>query len=260
MLTNQEKDSYRLRFRRFQQSREKYFAPKIKKALLAQYQTVVNNVDLGTSAIDLINAADMAVLINELYYDAATVYGAKIRSDLNRQKARMPIGFSEQMRGLIKAYFQTDILNTSQGITETTKDLIRKVFTEAYEKGLGIDDIVSQLANTELSAVRARLIARTETVVSANRGAEFVAKNTGLKLNKEWLSATDNRTRRDHLLENGQIVAMNGYFNVGGYDMQIPGDKGGKDGKLAVPAKQIVNCRCCCLFEPIRDNGRLVRV
>lgn len=259
-MTNDEKNAYRLRFHRFQKSRQKFFAPKIKAALLAQYQTVINNIELGPAAIDLINATDLTIIINNLYYDAATVYGAKIRSDFNRLKARMPIGFSEQMAELIRAYFQTDILNTSLGITETTKDLIRKVFTEAYAKGLGIDDIIKQLENTELSAVRARMIARTETVVSANRGAEFVAKQTGLRMNKEWLSAIDDRTRRDHLIQNGQIVAMDDYFNVGGYDMAIPGDKGGKDGKPSVPAKEVVNCRCCALFIPLRDNGKLVRV
>lgn len=259
-MTQQEKDNYRQRFSSFQQSREKFFAPKLKRALLAQYQTVINNVELGSAAIELINATDITIIINDLYYDAATVYGAKIRADLNRQKARMPIGFSEEMAALIRAYFQTDILNTSQGITETTKNLIRKVFTEAYELGLGIDDIVAKLGNTELSAVRARMIARTETVVSANRGAQFVAKNSGFLLSKEWLSARDNRTRRDHLAENGQIVPMDGFFNVGGYEMAVPGDKGGKDGQSVVPASQIVNCRCTVLYQPIKVNGRLVRV
>lgn len=259
-MTPEEKDNYRLRFRRFQQSREKYFAPKIKKALLAQIQTVINNVELGPSAIDLINATDLTILINELYYDAATVYGAKIRSDLNRQKARMPIGFSEQMEQLIKDYFQTDILNTSQGITEKTKNLIREVFTKAYAQGLGIDDIVKKLENTELSEVRARRIARTETVTASNQGAIFVGKQTGLLLTKEWLSAKDNRVRRDHLLEDGQIVAMDGYFNVGGFDMSQPGDRGGKDGKLPVPARNVCNCRCCILLNPVRENGKLIRV
>jgi uncharacterized protein with gpF-like domain len=259
-MTNQEKNEYRLRFHRFQKSREKFFAPKIFAALQAQYQSVINNISQGQdAAINSINPAGITQIIQQLYYDAATVYGAKIRSDLNRQKARMPIGFSEQMEALIRAYFQTDILNTSIGIAVTTKDLIRQVFTDAYAKGLGIDDIIKQLENTELSRQRARLIARTETVTAANQGAIFVGKNTGLKLNKEWLATNDKRTRRDHVLQNGQIVGQDDYFVVGGYEMAQPGDRGGKDGKPDVPAREVVNCRCCVLLNPIRENGKLVR-
>lgn len=259
-MTNQEKNEYRLRFRRFQQSREKFYAPKLKAALIAQYKTVIDNISLGIAAADLIDPTVIAVIINDLYYDAATVYGAKIRADLNRLKARMPIGFSEQMAQLVRDYFAADILNTSLGITETTKDLIRKVFTEAYEKGLSIDDIVQLLQNTELSAIRSRLIARTETVKTANAGADFVAKDSGLVLRKEWLATYDDRTRSHHAHVNGQIVAMDGFFLVGGYEMKYPGDVGGKDGKPKVPVKELANCRCCQLYEPVRENGKLVRV
>lgn len=260
IMNQQKKREYYKRFSRFQQSREKKFAPKIFKAIRSQYQFVIDNVQKGYTAIDLINHFDLKPIIESIYLDAATVYGAKIRADLNRQKARMPIGFNEQMYQLIRQYFASDILNTSAGITETTKELIRKVFAEAYAQGLGFDDIVEKLKDTELSQVRSRMIARTETVTAANQGAVFAAQQTGLKLKKEWLATIDNRTRHDHLFENGKTVAMDEYFSVGGYDMFQPGDRGGKNGKPKVAPKEIINCRCTVLFEPVRENGSLVRV
>ena len=153
----------------------------------------------------------------------------------------------------IVEYFGTDILNTSIGITDTTKMLIRNILTEAYKEGWDYDKIVGLLQATELSRVRARMIARTETVTAANTGAILVAKETGLKLKKEWLSAMDNRTRRDHLYVNGTVINMDEYFNVGGYQMYQPGDRGGKDGRPEVAAKEIVNCRCAILFTPIKS-------
>lgn len=263
-----DKRNYLLRFHRFQQSREKHFAPKIFEAVRSQYNTLLSGLHLGLTEHQVINtipSEPITKVLKDLYFDAATIYGAKVRADLNRLvprrlqnpnsfnvvKSRLPMGFSEEMRRLIEQYFQLDILNESEGITETTKDLIRKVFTEAYALGEGIDDIITKLRDTELSRIRARLIARTESVTAANQGALFVAKSTGLELNKEWLSANDNRVRNHHRQVNGQVVGVDDYFNVGGYDMKCPGDHGGKDGKFPVPASEICNCRCTTVFIPI---------
>lgn len=261
-MTADEKYQYWLTFHRFQQSREKYFAPHIYKAIRSQYNTFLHAYKAGLRA-DLallkISSAPIIQVLKPLYLDAGKVYGAKVRSYLNAQKSRSPIGFNERMVALMQAYFNADILNTSEGITDTTRDLIQAVFSQAVEMGWGIDDIIKQLEYTELSRTRARLIARTETVTAANQGAMFAAKDTGLLLNKEWLATYDNRTRHDHMRVNGQTVAIDKPFSVGGYDMMQPGDKGGKDGTPTVPAKEICNCRCTTLFLPLRDgHGKLI--
>lgn len=268
-MTDQEKHNHYMRFRRFQQSREKFFAPKISASLHHQYlQFTKYYPHEGMSALHKIDSGGLAKVIKSIYIDAGTVYGAKIRADIQKhikvkpteQKARMAMGFSERMHDLLVAYFNTDILNTSENITQTTRELIRQVFINAAKVGQGIDDIVKYLEGTELSKIRARLIARTETVTAANKGALFVAKQSGLQLNKIWLATKDSRTRDDHAEVDGNQVGKEDYFIVGGYDMQCPGDRGGKDGKLQVPAREIVNCRCTTIFQPVRDgNGRLVR-
>lgn len=273
-MNAEDKRAYLLRFQRFQRSREQFFAPVIFKALRSQYDSFISLLQKGYTehqAILAVESEPVSNVLKDLYADAAIVYGAKIRADLNRLvpyrvqnpnsfnvKASMPMGFSEEMRRLIIQYFSLDILNTSEGITEETKDLIRKVFSNAYEKGEGIDDIISQLKDTELSQIRARRIARTETVTSANQGALFVAKSSGLDLNKEWLSARDNRVRgtkpkdkANHVRMNGRTVGLDDYFNVDGYEMSVPGDRGGKEGRLLVPASEVVNCRCTTLFVPV---------
>lgn len=50
-------------------------------------------------------------------------------------------------------------------------------------------------------------------------------------------STHDHRTRHSHQDADGQTVGMQDAFQVGGYDLQYPGDPSG-------PASQIVNCRC----------------
>lgn len=254
-----DKRDYLLRFNRFQKSRERFFAPKLNTALKSQYKQFTDNVgQQGYAAIDRITSTGIMRVIRNLYMDAGINYGARIRADFNKQglykkelKARLPMGFSGHMAKLIAEYFLTDILSTSEGITQTTKDLISQVFTDAYTQGLGIDDLIKQLENTELSRIRARLIARTETVTAANRGAMFVAKETGLTLNKEWLSANDSRVRFHHREENGQVIGVDELFTVGPDLMQCPGDRGGHNGQPKVSAANICNCRCSVLMIPV---------
>lgn len=261
-MTASDKNIFRKRFRKFQQSREKLYAPRIKSALKDQIETFIHYYKQeGEIAVLRIASEGIFNVLKRLYIDAGITYGAKVRADLVKEpqvKARMPIGFNERMIQLLKDYYLTDILNTSEGITQTTRELIQEVLQKAEEQGFGIDWIVSELRNTELSSIRARMIARTETVTAANKGAMLAAKDSGIKLNKIWLAANDNRTRRDHHQVDDHVVGYDDKFIVGGYPMDQPGDRG--SGGNPTPAKEIVNCRCSVAFQGVRDsNGRLVR-
>jgi uncharacterized protein with gpF-like domain len=283
-MTPEKKQSFLLRFRRFQQGREKYFAPKINEALHKQYLIVAKHASEGVSAVHRIDSSGIAAVLKNIYLDAAVIYGSKIRADFAKEgayekknspvswllkhiktpalelKNRRSIGFSERMHDLVTQYFRTDILATSEEITETTRKLITQVFTDAYAAGLSINEIVKKLENTELSKVRARMIARTETVKSSNLSANFVAKDTGLLLNKTWLATKDSRTRPDHAKIDGHTVGRDDYFNVGNSTMLMPGGTTQADG-TPVPADEIIQCRCTHTYSAVRDSaGRLIRV
>ncbi len=265
-MKQSEKRDYLIQFRKLQQSRETKYGPRINRALYNQYKTFLFHynsdtvsISAATIAVDKISSTEIKSILSELYLDAGTTYGASVRAHLNRQKGRMAIGFSERMFQLIKDYFQTDILNQAEAITKKTKEIIKGIFVKAYKNGEGINEVTDLLQQKGLSYERSRLIARTETVTAANKGAYFVAKDSKLKLRKEWLSANDDRTRKHHIFMDGQAVGRDDYFNVGGYEMMQPGDRGGKDGKPKVPPEEVCNCRCTVLFEPVRINGQLIR-
>jgi len=63
-----------------------------------------------------------------------------------------------------------------------------------------------------------------------------------LPISKEWVAVLDSRTRATHAAADGQVVAFNGTFKVGGYDLRYPGDS-----TLGAPAQEVVNCRCKAL-------------
>lgn len=275
-MTNAE---YLLRFHRFQKSREKFYSPKIDKALAGQYKQFTNNIHLGINALDHIDTTPLVKVIRNIYMDAGIVYGAKIRSDFVKQgiikrsevkqyagfdepeeKARMPIGFSQEMADLIAEYFQQDIFDVCAEMTDYTKEIIKRVLTESYGAGLGINDIVKKLESPELSAARSRTIARTETVTAANQGAMFVAKNTGLPLRKSWLSAKDFRVRGNkpkdkgnHKIMDGQSVGIDDYFHLqNGVTILQPGGRKQENGK-PVPKEEVISCRCCVIFRKVKD-------
>lgn len=262
-----DKAAYLKQFHRFQYNRELYFAPKLKRALKEQYaqflQSYRVNRNTHTALMD-ISSMPIYTVLKRLYIDAGVHYGSLVYSQLpkapKKTKRRAPMGFNQEMIDLINSYFEGDILNFSEGITDTTRDLIRVVMQIATEEGRDLDWIVEQLTveSDDIQANRARLIARTETVTATNQAAYFAAAKTGLLMKKEWLSAGDNRVRPDHATVNGSRVGMEDFFNVGGSMMLVPGARIQQNG-LQTPAKEVCNCRCVCLYEAVRNaQGRLI--
>lgn len=241
---------YYTAFHKFQLARERYFTPLFKKVLRQQQQQWIDAVNAGLSydnALQAITYTPMLILDKQLYEDAARIWGNKVRLYLNTaNKATGRISFTEEMIRLVNNYFQIDLLNTVNEITDTTKNNIIEILQQATVFGWSFDEIVNRITNDELNIIRARRIARTETVTAANQAAIFSGKASGLKLKKEWLATFDNRTRHDHRNVNGTVVNMDEPFIVGGAAMMQPGDR--NNGQT--PAKEIVNCRCTVLLIP----------
>lgn len=85
-----------------------------------------------------------------------------------------------------------------------------------------VDDVIDS------GTQRARLIARTETVAASNaisNGQAQLAIGDGLTLFKTWLATNDDRTRPDHVDADGQTVAFDESFDVGGESADYPGDE-----------------------------------
>lgn len=264
-MTPDEAEKYRKQFGRFQRNRETIYTPKIDRAIRQQIKLFIakyqNNP--ANASVIVFDTAPLVNVIKSIYVDTGVVWGAKVHADLmrevRRQKAQMPIGLSEFLRDAILNYFDMDLLSDVSNINNTTRDNILAALRTAAERGLGIDDTIALIYDVAIPVWRARLIARTETVTAANQGAALAAAKTGISLNKIWISAVDNRTRRDHLLVNRTVIDYSEPFIVGGFPMMQPGDRGTKS--QPTPAKEICNCRCTVGYEPKRDNnGRIVMV
>lgn len=124
-------------------------------------------------------------------------------------------------------------------VAETTRAQILAQIAVGEREGEGVAAIAKRISSNVgmISRQRGALIGRTETHGAANYGADAAARATGLTLQKQWLAAVDERTRDAHEQADGDVVAMDQAFDVGGESLMFPGDPAGSAGN-------IINCRC----------------
>jgi len=141
-------------------------------------------------------------------------------------------------------------------VNEYTIELIQNLVSDALYKNYSVSQMRAylerKLNSPSFTRVRSLRIARTETTTAANHGAFQVSEESDLVLDKEWISVMDDRTRHDHLVENGQTAPRDENFKMAdGSLMMFPGDPKGS-------AKQVINCRCTYSFVPRRDNNGML--
>jgi len=266
-MTAAEKKLYHYKWDRFQKRYERIYTVKFKAALKTQIRQFVSLgyitstpiyevlVDLYTTVGPLWAHKSKLLIRNAT---AGLKYGHRrfeYKGDIPDidilLKDRMPMGFSQRIVDLMRQYYGIDLLNDAEGITAYTREVIVRVLSDAALSGASINEQVRALeANSELGAMRARRIARTETVTAANGAAVIQAKESGIDKNKIWLSVDDKRTRHSHRIVDDAKVHIDQPFNVNGTLMMQPGVRKQPNG-LEVPAKEVVNCRCTVVFEVI---------
>lgn len=132
-----------------------------------------------------------------------------------------------------------------RGIGPETAARIIDALSHGVGLGEGIPDLAARVDSVFAMASRKALtIARTETNKAANRGLNEAATavNSELALTKTWLATGDEKTREDHADADGQTVAFDDQFDVGGEAADFPCDP-------ALSAGNVINCRCTLTFE-----------
>lgn len=234
-------DQYIRKYDRVTRKYERIYTKKFYRILRKQVEEYIS-----TRNVDSIDSNMVADALLELYLKAGGEWAFFVERHLRKDKVikKLPFSFNLRISRLIRNEFGPDILNMANNITQTTKDRIRTVLRDNLDASF--DQIVKILRSPELTAARARLIARTETVAATNGAAIENAKAFVIPMRKRWSAVLDGRTRKDHETLDGQTVGMNEKFSVVDKDgitrqMSAPGDKEGG------PA-QVCNCRCVVVF------------
>jgi uncharacterized protein with gpF-like domain len=246
---------------------EKKYTRKIYDALFSQVQQFIDDLQAnGLQAAQsrlyvTVGNDEITPVLQELHKESALYFGRKayyeIRRSAKRKIEKAGFGLSEEWLQAIVDFFNREYFSLVQNISDTTRDQIFRVLSQAAEEGLSNDDIVKKLQSPELPAARARLIARTELNKGAFFGRKLATDDSEWETEKEWVAANDHRTRHSHRAVDGDVIDVDGKFAVstpkGGVDyMEGPGDP-------TASAANLCNCRCSSSTRAKRDeNGRLI--
>lgn len=140
-------------------------------------------------------------------------------------------------------------------ITSDIRDAIQASADEHGPNPARAAQIVDEMLNPDAPrwAGRAQTIARTEVIGANNQGSlaswravhdSLTAQGTGVL--KTWLATEDRRTREEHAAIDGTEIPIGQTFNVGGSQMDGPGDPGADPGL-------VINCRCTLTYRVLTD-------
>lgn len=196
-------------------------------------------------------------MLLEVYRTIGFNYGNKVNSTIEKIK-KDNILFNDTLLREILLFLNNKGLAKVVSVKDTLiQELIKEIGDELEKQGslISIRDVIYNVVRKSQSFYKwqALRIARTETTFSANFAATVAAKNSGFEMVKTWIAVSDNRTRRDHAIENQQTVDFDKPFKMAdGTLMMYAGDP-------KAPARQVINCRCTIGFEGKRDaDGMLI--
>jgi hypothetical protein len=152
---------------------------------------------------------------------------------------------SDAYQQAIAGYAQRNAKKKAAQIGSTTFDIVTSAMaTEPDQDNPLQSDLAKDIqdAVADVSAARARTIARTETHGASQDATFETVQVLGLDVTKEWVSTLDDRTRDSHVEADGQEVEMHERFELEYDDLMYPGDPDGE-------AIEVINCRCICVYN-----------
>jgi hypothetical protein len=164
-------------------------------------------------------------------------------------QATIGVGFQNPiMDAALREYFATIGGQHIRDINETSLKKIQKAFTDALENNEGFRGAERRLMKeVDMSKTRARMIARTESVMVTNACKFTQAELMPIEMEKTWRHDHPKMPRDWHIGLSGITIDLNEKFNADGTLMKHPGDPNGG-------AKNNINCKCTMLTKAKLDE------
>lgn len=228
-------------------------------------RTILSNIPTSNTTINTyvyliegnISEEQVKKMFIEIYRTIGFDYGNRIKKTLEKTR-KDNILFNDELLKQILLFLSNEGGIKIVSVRNTlVSDIVQQIQITLEKQGTVIDlqnAIYNVIGNpAKFYKWQALRIARTETTSASNFSAYETAKNSDYFLTKEWIAATDDRTRHDHRIENGQIVDFELPFKMAdGSEMDYPGD-------IKAKPSQIINCRCTLAFKGKRDaEGMLI--
>jgi hypothetical protein len=182
--------------------------------------------------------AGMRASKGELFDDA------EFRAQAWKGDPKKPTSWTFTMTPEQDAILKDMIFNSGTKVSETTLGIVEQMIRTANEENWTVGQFAQNLSDkvTDFGPWRARLWARTESAKVDNYGAVEGFKETEFVEKKGWMCSMIPTSRESHIAADGQEVALDEDFVVGGERMDYPGDPKGSAGEV---------CNCLCGTYPV---------
>jgi hypothetical protein len=251
---------------------ERYGYRVFNKALREQINPIIELLR-STKSVEMSNTLYQAYLTSQPIADAIRKFYERIGMKaatanynyVNRFSKAELLGiqyYSPVWRRSFLEYFMTEGAKHVTDITDTTRSRIQRAFTETIQKKEGWQKAVKRIYDYALGEMvgegrirpraRAKLIARTETLMISNKAYSTASEAYPYVMLKQWKHNSSTFERDWHRVLNGKRIEFDDTFNVSGVAMRYPGDPVGG-------AKDNCNCKCRHLTIPKEDEeGNLI--
>jgi hypothetical protein len=265
---SQARQQWQLEVERIMLAIEFTYAKRWRQVLNRQFLDVAKTLETeGRGFINTVIDEQRRRLLNLIfnqYKRTATVFSRRAFKELNKLKSfdqrEMKTPEDEFWREL-NVWMATEAGKKITAIQETTKNVIAKIIGTGMNEGESTREIAKRIRKTGAitNVHRSHTIALTETHTAAVKSMDSSVKSTRIKVEREWVSARDDRTRRrsegsqfEHFVSinnggpNGErVLGFDEKFQKTGEPMAYPGDPNGSVGN-------IVRCRCVTLYHTVR--------
>lgn len=250
---------------------------KFTKALKKQIEPIIASLE-GTQQIVLINAMSTELIttlpIRQAFNEFISVVGDRSAKKTYQlfmrslpESSNISVGFGSD---IFKAQMQ-EYLNTIGGqhikdITDTTRKLVSKAFTDGIEAGDTTRQLSKRIESYTLGSngsglegrvnvkARALMISKTETLMASEKAKDLQIDESVYLYEKKWVKGHPKEPRETHIqVSQNKPIDKDKPFIVGGVKMMYAGDsKGG--------AENVINCKCSTIYLPKEDKkGDLIR-
>jgi len=208
----------------------------LKTSLNSQYLKAARVVEQGIDDIDYVIDSYKDKMVKQFIAylrRAGTIFSKKTFKELPKKSMEDDFWFG------YNAWMTAHAAKNITKISKTTKKEIAKVIQLGADENLTRKEIAKKIRKhgAVINPFRAITIAKTEMHTASVKAINDSVEATRIDFKREWIATADESTREDHSEADGQTVAMDDEFFVGGEGLKFPGDPSGS-------AENIINCRC----------------
>lgn len=250
---------YQAEFERRMVGLENVFMRELRPLLGRQFFNAASLMQAGVGIEGIDHAVDLGRerligIFRRHYRRVSTSFSKKAYSIIEQSQKSIAVpelkGPKDEFWNAVDRWASTQAAMKIRRIQKTTKKTIAGVIRKGMEEGESHREIAKRIRKTSrrINPHRSRTIALTETHTAAVKSVDVAVASTRIEMEREWLSAKDDRTRRrgrgdsfEHFRSfpsgpDGERVAQDGRFVGTGEALDYPGDPKGS-------AANVIRCR-----------------